>query len=146
MGMDLFAITFAAVLLVIGLALVLVVGRGPAHTGEATDDGGRALRQEALRIERQMQRRRWRIWDKIEELHELFTERAAAAEREATLRLPAPTRDEDEGRVYAQGGSDFTIPDIQAAYEVFLREDFLVAPYNSHSNSGSVSYPDANTS
>ena len=120
--MDVYAFIFVAVLLAIGVVLILFVRSG---RWEAPDAPGRSLRQEALREERRMQRRRWRVWYKIDELHDLFNERVAAAERMLTELPPITTRAESAGREKAQGESDFIIPDLQTAYETFLREDFL---------------------
>jgi len=117
--MDTAAVIFAAILLIVGLALIVFVRAGPAGGDPPAGGEYRALRQQELRAERRMQRRRWRVWHRVDELHAQFVERAAALEREVTL-LPtaAPPR---------PGREEFVAPDIDAAYELFLRDDFLKA-------------------
>jgi hypothetical protein len=122
--MDIYAVIFVLTLLAIGLALITVFSTDPTGTDEAPEDEGRSLRQQALREERRMQRRRWHIWHKIDELHALFNEQAAAAESTDMALSPVPARPHARG---PQNDSDFAVPDLQASYELFLREDFLKA-------------------
>ena len=119
--MDIAAFIFTALLFAIGLALIVFVRVGSVRGDTSAGEDVRALRQRELRAERQMQRKRWRVWHRVDELHARFVESAAARERELTL-LPA-----EAAPAPRQSGEDFTAPDIDAAYELFVREDFLKA-------------------
>lgn len=123
-GMDIYAVIFVLTLLAIGLALITVFSMDPTGTDEAPEEEARSLRQRALREERRMQRRRWQVWHKMDEMHALFNERAVAAESTDTALPPVPALPHERG---PQNDGDFAAPDLQAAYEVFLREDFLKA-------------------
>lgn len=118
--MDIAAIIFAAVLLIVGLALIVFVRVGSVSGDPPAGEEDRALRQQGLRVERQMQRRRWRVWNRVDELHAQFVERAAAQEREVILLPAAATSPRPVGE-------EFTVLDLETAYELFLREDFLKA-------------------
>lgn len=124
--MDVIAFIFVGLLLVIGLALIAAVRASLRQDlGQpAEEEDARALRQRELRMERQMQRRRWRVWHKVDELHALFIERTAE-EQAGRLLQAASTPPAGEGELTVLGGVEFTVPDLQTTYELFLREDFL---------------------
>jgi hypothetical protein len=124
--MDESALIFIGVLLAIGFALIAVVRTSLKHAAErAEGEDARALRQRELRAERRMQRRRWRVWHRVDDLHALFVERTAEKEGAGRLLQSASPPPAGEGELTVLGGVDFTIPDLQTSYELFLREDFL---------------------
>lgn len=119
--MEIWTILFIALLLILGLVLIAVVRSG--YIGQVRpEDEHRTIHQQLLKAQRQMERRRGRIWWKMDELYAEFVEKAAIEERTERL-LPVRVMPQaSEGEVMTGGEKDFALTDLQRAYEMFLRE------------------------
>jgi hypothetical protein len=118
--MDPLVVIFAASLVVAGIVLIAVVRSG--FSREVEPERGRSTHQQAVKAQRQMERRRGRVWWKMEDLYAEFVERDAVR---GSSGLPPPaevTPPADECVAGVKAGEGFTLKDVQGAYEVFLRK------------------------
>lgn len=118
--MDIWPVIFALFLLLAGLLVAAAILsdriRRPRPQGDP-----RSTRQQLAKAKRQMERRRGRIWWKVDEMYAEFVSRAGADPLAAAP--PAAEGGRPAGGETGQtgGGEEFTLAGIQEAYEAFLR-------------------------
>ena len=118
--MDVWAFVFTAILLLVALATcaIFISGfRDQTRPGGENDLDHRQL----LKARRQMERRRGRVWWRIEELH---TEFVAREGRGPAAPLPPAGGSEPAGGAggLSGEGEEFTAADVREAFEAFLRK------------------------
>jgi len=114
---------FALCCLTAGVCAVLAV-RNSLGNRALDDNWQRAQRQAATKEARRMERRRSRIWFRIENLHAEFTEKSSLAERP----VGTPTVHSDPPAVEIREQTDsrsdnFSPAQLKDAFEMFLGEN-----------------------
>jgi hypothetical protein len=114
--MEIFGFIFSSLILLAGVLLSARVhrniGRKTPHRGREPD----SARYQYMKDLRRMERRRFRVWWKMDELHAEFTKRNTA--RVAAEQARTEVTRKADGREY--GGA--SIPgDLREAFEEFLR-------------------------
>lgn len=120
---DTGTLLFSLILVLIGLVLVGFVRSGFVRR-ERPENEDQDIRQQTARAQRQMERRRGRIWLKMDEVHAEFIKKSTIESRPATL-LPEKTLPQ-ANKLIGTGEEEFALRELQTAYELFLGKDSLL--------------------
>ncbi|HEX8922994.1 MAG TPA: hypothetical protein VF766_16080 [Pyrinomonadaceae bacterium] len=116
------SVLFGIFLLLVGLALVAFVRSELVHR-QRPGGANQAIRQQAARALRQMERQRGRVWWKMDEAYAEFVKKSAIESSPAKLLPERVTPPSNTGELTIPGEEDFALTELQTAYEVFLRKD-----------------------
>jgi hypothetical protein len=124
--MDSSTLLFSFFLLLVGLWLVSFVRSEIVHR-QRPGGADQAIRQQTARALRQMERRRGRVWWKMDEAYAEFVKKAAIEPPPSTLLPEKVTLQANTGELTITGEEDFALIELQTAYEAFLGKDSPVA-------------------
>lgn len=118
---TLFVFLFAAPIITAGIALI-VYARSSFSRKLQHERGRSITHQQATKTQRQIERRRGRVWWKIDDLYAEFEERSAVRMPVGLLPPSEDATSDDECVTEVRTGEECTLKDVQDAYEVFRRQ------------------------
>ncbi|MGI8654760.1 MAG: hypothetical protein ACR2LC_06040 [Pyrinomonadaceae bacterium] len=105
-----------------GIALILYVRSGSSREAHSEREHSSTTHQQAVKTQRQIERRRGRVWWKIDELYAEFEERSATKMPVGLLPPFEVSSSANECIAEVTSGEAYTLDDVQKAYEAFRRQ------------------------
>lgn len=112
----------AVPILAAGIALILYVRSGSSREAHSEREHSSTTHQQAVKTQRQIERRRGRVWWKIDELYAEFEERSATKMPVGLLPSASKVSSSDERAAEVTIGETYMLDDVQNAYEAFRRQ------------------------
>lgn len=120
--MEYFGIVFALPIIAVGIMLIAYVRSGSKRKIQQ-ERGCSFIHTPDVKVQRQIELRRSRVWWKMDELHAELVEKISVGERAGLLLPPFRAASQaNERAASVKTGEGCTLKDVYEAYEMFLRK------------------------